>query len=190
MQEYEADLNEFDADEPVRPAKAKSRQSVLTDRVLAATGVMLACSAAMFPWYVFFNPEKFGLRVKPMDHTRDLPETEARNVFSVSPLALVAREDHQQKVPDTLDPLATATVSETGRDVSNRKPMEEQQPFPGNAFRLLHVANGRALIEDSSGMFMVQIGSILPDNSRVATLEMRNGKWVIVTTTGQIYENR
>ena len=56
-------------------------------------------------------------------------------------------------------------------------------------FRLLHVANGRALIEDKAGMYLVRIGSILPDNSRVATLEQRDGKWVIVTSTGDIYQN-
>jgi len=30
-------------------------------------------------------------------------------------------------------------------------------------------------------------GSILPDNSRLATIEQRNGKWVIVTSKGEIY---
>ena len=50
--------------------------------------------------------------------------------------------------------------------------MAEEQPFPATSgFRLLHVANGRALIEDCSGMYIVRIGSILPDNSRLATLE-------------------
>ncbi|WP_245269431.1 flagellar protein [Allorhizobium undicola] len=192
MQEPELDLNDMDADEPVKPPRSpRRRQGLIGDRMLAATGVAMACSAAMFPWYVFFNPEKFGFRAAPMDHTRDLPETTPRNVFSVSPLALVAREDHEQKPPEGVDPLETATVSDVGRQVPDRKPIENaQQPFPGSAFRLLHVANGRALIEDTSGMFMVQIGSILPDNSRVATLEKRNGKWVIVTTSGQIYENQ
>jgi hypothetical protein len=57
---------------------------------------------------------------------------------------------------------------------------DPDQSFPGKPrYRLLHVANGRALIEDKSGMYIVRIGSVLPDNSRLATLEQRDGSWVI-----------
>lgn len=184
------DLNDLSADGSVKPPRAyRPKLSRTTDRVLALTGVGLACSAAFFPWYVFFNPEKFGLSVAPMDHTRDLPIATPRNVFSVSPLAMVARNPDQQKLPADVDPQTTATISDTGKIPQQNRPDALQQPMPGNAFRLLHVANGRALIEDDSGMFMVQIGSVLPDNSRLATIEQRNGKWVIVTSSGQIYQN-
>ncbi len=54
----------------------------------------------------------------------------------------------------------------------------------------MHVANGRALIEDAGGMYIVRVGSVLPDNSRLATLEQRDGKWVIVTSNGDVYERR
>ncbi len=36
-------------------------------------------------------------------------------------------------------------------------------------------------------MYVVRVGSILPDNSRLATIEQREGKWVIVTSTGDVY---
>jgi len=36
-------------------------------------------------------------------------------------------------------------------------------------------------------MYMVRVGSILPDESRLASLEQREGKWVIVTSNGNIY---
>jgi hypothetical protein len=52
----------------------------------------------------------------------------------------------------------------------------------------LHVANGRALIEDKSGMYIVRIGSVLPDNSRLATLEKRDGQWVIITSNGEVIQ--
>lgn len=184
-------MTEFDTDERTEPLKSQaSRTMSTTDRVLAVTGVALACAAAFFPWYVFFNEEKFGIRVAEMDHTRDLPETPGRNVFSVSPLAMVDKDDGGPKVawPKT-DPLVTATVSKIGKENAAGKELKEQQPFPGKSgFRLLHVANGRALIEDNSGMYIVRVGSILPDNSRVATLEQRDGKWVIVSSTGAVYE--
>ena len=63
------------------------------------------------------------------------------------------------------------------------------QPFPGKSgFKLMHVANGRALIEDASGMYIVRIGSVLPDNTRLATLEQRDGHWVMITSSGEMYQ--
>ncbi|EHS53741.1 flagella related protein [Rhizobium sp. PDO1-076] len=188
-------MTDFDADEPVapiRPAPIRRRVSSV-DRVLAATGVALACAAAFFPWYVFFNEEKFGVRVADWQSTRDLPEGPGRNVFSVSPLALVDNDDEnagEGSNPPAVDQIVTATVPTLGKERPQGLDVPAAQPFPGQSgFRLLHVANGRALIEDGGTMFMVRVGSILPDNSRVATLEQRDGKWVIVTSKGDIYQN-
>ncbi|MCL6705518.1 hypothetical protein M8R20_00755 [Pseudomonas sp. R2.Fl] len=187
-------MTEFD-DEPEEAAqKGQERVSTpLIDRLLAGTGIALACAAAVFPWYVFFNEEKFGIRIAEWEHTRDLPEGPGRNVFSVSPLAMVDKDDDGPASEDGkgVDDVVTATVSQLGEEkAGDGEGPSEGQPFPGRTgFRLLHVANGRALIEDGSGMYMVRIGSVLPDNSKVATLEMRDGKWVIVTSKGDIYEN-
>ncbi|WP_137132541.1 flagellar protein [Rhizobium sp. FY34] len=178
-------------DEPVKPVKKRRAKWLMSDRITAGTGVLLAAASAFFPWYVFFNEEKFGIRTVPMDHTRDLPEGPGRNVFSVSPLALIDNDDKsdEQPLPDPIDNLTTATVSSLGAERDKGAPAE-QQPFPGQSgFRLMHVANGRALIEDGSGMYMVRVGSILPDNSRLATIEQRDGRWVIVTSNGQVYRD-
>ena len=169
--------------EPV-VASDDARPAVGTDRVLALSGLVLAAAAAFFPWYVFFNADKFGIRSANWDGTRDLPDLPPRNVFSVSPMAMT---DNSANTAQPLDNLTTATVGNEGK--KKHREMEEAQPFPGRTdFRLLHVANGRALIEDSSGMYMVKGGSILPDESRVATLEQRSGKWVIVTSNGKVYQ--
>ncbi|MCC8931418.1 flagellar protein [Rhizobium sp. 'Codium 1'] len=189
-------MTDFDADEPVapiRPAFARRRIPTI-DRVLAVTGIALACGAAFFPWYVFFNEEKFGVRVADWERTRDLPEGPGRNVFSVSPLALVDRDDEdgeaKSEVETQVDQIVTATVPTLGREEPMGLDAGASQPFPGKSgFRLLHVANGRALIEDKAGMYLVRVGSILPDNSRVATLEQRDGKWVIVTSAGEVVQN-
>ncbi|TWD55434.1 flagellar protein [Allorhizobium terrae] len=188
----EPDLRDSDADEPVAPPeKPAGRSSVLVDRLLATTGVCLAFGSAIFPWYVFLNPDKFGFGSESLNNGRDLSLVEARNVFSVSPLALISKEKKEPKLPDNLDQIKTATVSNVGQTAKEAMPAKVEQPFPGaEAFRLLHVANGRALIEDASGMFMVKVGSILPDNSKVAVLEKRDGQWVIVTSDGAIYKNQ
>jgi hypothetical protein len=53
---------------------------------------------------------------------------------------------------------------------------------------MVHVANGRAMIEDDAGLWIVQPGSILPDSSQVSSIERRNGKWVMVTSADQVIE--
>lgn len=64
------------------------------------------------------------------------------------------------------------------------------QPFPADlvSYRLIHVANGRAMIEDVDGLWVVQPGARLPDASFVTSLERRDGKWVIVTSTDRVVE--
>lgn len=185
-------MTDYDADEPVHPASAGARKgSIWMDRALAGTGVALAFAAGLFPWYVFFHEEQFGVKLADWGNTRDLPDIPGRNVFSVSPTTAMVDNDDKgatSTMPSAVDPVVTATVSQVGKEDANTRDMGVNQPFPGRGgFRLLHVANGRALIEDGSGMYMVQVGSILPDNSKVANLQQQNGKWVIVSTTGEIY---
>lgn len=182
-------MTEFDDDDmPVAPLQGAVKKSIWTDRMLAGAGILLAAGAAFFPWYVFFNEDKFGIRVAAIDHTRDLPHTGPRNVFSVSPMAMVNKNKNPNPQSLPIDQLTTATVSAAGKE-REAKPavVDEEQPFPGQTgFHLLHVANGRAMIEDRSGMYMVRIGSILPDKSKLAALEQRDGKWVIVTSRGDV----
>ncbi|MGM4979901.1 MULTISPECIES: flagellar protein [Rhizobium] len=178
-------MRESDADEPVAPLKPAKKRTV-TDRALVCAGLALAGASAFFPWYVFLNPDKFGIHVAEGDRSRDLPNWPGREIVSVSPLAMVNKNPNGPKdlIPD---PLTTATVSNVGREDDKGQPAEDQ-PLPGKSpFHLLHVANGRALIEDDTGMYVVRVGSILPDNSRLATIEQRDGKWVIVTSTGDVY---
>lgn len=182
-------MTEYDDDDiPVAPLQGVVKKSIWTDRMLAAAGIVLAAGAAFFPWYVFFNEDKFGIRVAAIDHTRDLPHTGPRNVFSVSPMAMVNKNKNPFPQAPPMDQLTTASVSATGKERDSKDAAtEEDQPFPGQTgFHLLHVANGRAMIEDRSGMYMVRIGSILPDKSKLAALEQRDGKWVIVTSRGDV----
>ncbi|KQV68375.1 hypothetical protein [Rhizobium sp. Root1220] len=182
-------MTDFDDDETIAPLQPQGRRrTVLFDRALTVAGLLLAGASAIFPWYVFFNEDKFGINVAQADRTRDLPDWPARNVFSVSPLAMSNKNPHEKKPELPFDPLTTATISNIGTEDDKGTPAEDQ-PFPGKSgFRLLHVANGRALIEDPSGMYVVRVGSILPDESRLATLEQRDGKWVIVTSKGEVFQ--
>lgn len=105
-------------------------------------------------------------------------------------MAMTNRNKEDTPPPAELpDMLTTATVNAGGKEKQNNLAAGiEDQPFPGQtSFRLLHVSNGRALIEDGSGMYMVRVGSTLPDNALLTKIEQRNGEWLIETSSGKTY---
>lgn len=182
-----------------RPSIVSSGKMDRVDMALSATGVALALFGAFFPWYVFFNHDKFapnyGDLVQHMK--RDLPILSPRSVFSVSPAASINinKRPPDLAIPKTaaLDDITTATVPEDNpdRQKAGLESAALDQPLPpsnsGN-FRLLHVAGGRALIEDSSGMYMVGVGGTLPDNSTLQSIELANGRWMVKTSSGAMLE--
>jgi hypothetical protein len=92
---------------------------------------------------------------------------------------------------EDLDLFATGTTPDKSTDSEGSNPPGvEEQPFPAETaeFHLVHVANGRAMIEDDAGLWVVQPGSQLPDSSVVASIEKRGGKWVLVTSGDRVIE--
>ncbi|PST26113.1 flagellar protein [Mesorhizobium plurifarium] len=180
-------LTDFDADEIVRQRRRETRMPLI-DKILGAVGLAMAAFATVLPWYVYLHPEKFSMPSLWQGTTRNLPERPERRIVSVSPLAMT---DLDEETAAAVDRLTTAAVpgldqdpAEEGRDMG-----PPDQPFPGkDSFKLIHVANGRALIGDPGGMYIVRIGSVLPDNSRLATFEERDGRWVMITSRGEVYE--
>lgn len=160
------------------------------DRMLTGGLIVVAATAAALPWYVFFNPEKFGISGAGWEALKNMPQKDGGGVMAIVPhvdegLTSDGRKD--AATPD-IDALTTATVQTTGEG-QNTNTDGKSQPFPGGTrFKLLHVSNGRALIEDKSGMFLVQIGSVLPDESRLLSMSNVEGKWQIITSAGELYE--
>jgi hypothetical protein len=165
--------------------KKSSEKTTMSDVTMKGGMLVLAAAAAMFPWYVFLNEDKFGVNVSGWEQLRDMRSFRQSDAIEVPPMSVARRPPD-----DPTDLLVTATVPKAGETDADGTDTGTQQPFPGrSSFRLLHVANGRAMIEDDRGMYIVQTGSVLPDNSRLAALTQKNGKWVIVTSTGEIYES-
>ena len=52
---------------PQPTAKSRDRRS---DLIVAALGVTLGLICALFPWYIFFNPEEFGVRAHEIRRQR------------------------------------------------------------------------------------------------------------------------
>lgn len=173
----------------VRRPEASAKAPIVTgDRVIGGLGVTLGLACALFPWYIFMNPEKFQVRGYPFSGTPSAGHPSGNSTYQ--PARLGAPMD----LPDSqtaaaLDMFPTGTVPvHAAKPPAVGKP---DQPFPGDTamkpdFNLIQVANGRAMIEDADGIWVVQAGSPLPNDSRVASIERRDGKWVLVTSAKDV----
>ena len=170
----------------VRPSIVVPKRGRLTeDIVLGLFGIALGLGAAFFPWYVFFNQEKFGIAAVRFDS--DVPPV--AGISSTTPLInrIVNPEDVREIITLEVDTVATGTTAPANGGSARAVPAEEQ-PFPQKEvpFRVVHIENGRAMIEDASGLWVVQRGSTLPDLSRVTAIEQRDGEWVLVTNADRV----
>lgn len=153
-----------------------------SDIVFAALGITLGLICALFPWYIFFNQDQFGVQAIKFGGSG----TNAGRVSGGSQMENSGRPLTANDVPD-VDLFATGTLQDP--DDKTQPPGVDEQPFPADPkFRMVHVANGRAMIEDDAGLWIVQRGSKLPDSSVVSSIEQRGGKWVMVTSTDQVIE--
>ncbi|MDQ0319149.1 hypothetical protein QO002_001287 [Pararhizobium capsulatum DSM 1112] len=177
-------MTDYDADEIVPQRKRKDRVPLI-DKALGATGIVLAGLATFFPWYAFLNQEKFSLPTLWQGSSKEIPGHTGQPGLAASPLAMT---DPQTRA--AVDQLVTATVPATGEDLQPATSQDGPgQPFPAaSGFRLMHVANGRALVEDKNGLYIVNVGGVLPDNSRLSTLEQRDGRWVMITSKGDLIQ--
>ena len=175
-----------------KPAAVAKRKRTRRDDIgIAALGVTLGLICAMFPWYIFFNPEQFGIRAMRFEGNGDVVDS--------GPITLTPKSDRvgapvaAEEIPDVdLDLFATGTAlkHEEEEAATEEAPGLKEQPFPviEPQFKLVHIANGRAMLEDEAGYFVVQTGDMLPDNTEVRAIEEREGKWGLVTTGERVLE--
>lgn len=167
---------------------APGKRGRRSDLIIAGLGIALGFGCAVFPWYIFFNQEKFGIRAVKFEGNGDRTQPVTLGSSGERVGAPMSAEDIP---PMQLDLFATATTSSGDEDDGDAKRIEAlDQPFPGDdvRFRLVYAAAGRAMIADETGMWVVQRGSLLPDNSKVAGIEQRDGKWVLVTSAEKVVE--
>lgn len=166
-------------------AKEGTRSS---DLMIAALGITLGLICALFPWYIFLNQDKFAAPAVTFEGGGPITNPGATG-------SLAQRVGAPMNIADMptlqLDLLATGTLpDEKDGQGGQHPPSLAEQPFPSETaqFKLVHVANGRAMIEDDAGLWIVQVGSTLPDSSEVQSIEKRDGKWVLVTSGDRIVE--
>ncbi|MDQ6433742.1 hypothetical protein RB623_06715 [Mesorhizobium sp. LHD-90] len=168
------------------PLLARRRRS---DLIVAGLGIALGFGCAVFPWYIFFNQDKFGIRALKFEGN---PDQKPPVMLGSDGERIGAPMTAEDIPPMQLDLFATGTVGAgaDGQEEEKRATEALDQPFPGDAvaYRLVYAAAGRAMIADDSGMWVVQRGSLLPDNSKVAGIEQRAGKWVLITSNDKVVE--
>lgn len=157
-----------------------------SDFIVAALGIALGTTCALFPWYIFFNQDKFGIRAMKFGGGGQ-SEDSVPLFMSDAPERIGAPMSVDDIPTMKLDLFATGTLRPDIDDAGGARAVSEQ-PFPGPKinFALVHVANGRAMIQDDAGVWVVQRGSVLPDSSTVAAIEQRKGKWVLVTSREEV----
>jgi len=163
-----------------RSSHPKSHSELAT----AALGITLGLVCALFPWYVFYNPDQFGIRA--MKFT-------GQNKLATGPSGLSTLPDKvglpmSADVQLPLDPFSTGSLPFPMRDKEATAAALVDQPFPAETapFRVIHATLGRAMIEDDGGLYVVQPGSVLPDNSRVEAIEQRDGGWIVMTSNDAV----
>lgn len=176
---------------PVGSSQAAREGTRKSDFAIAGLGITLGFVCALFPWYIFFNPEKFG---PPAVKFEGGGQTSVPIASGPQPQRVGAPMNIEDVPVMRLDLFATGTVpprgGKAGADDASPPPGVEEQPFPAEIpqFKLVHVANGRAMIEDDTGLWIVQRGSTLPDSSKVEGIEQRDGKWALVTSNDRVIE--
>lgn len=166
---------------PLSLLRRGKRQS--SDVVVAGLGIALGLVCALFPWYIFMHQDQFGIQAMRFDSQRE----------GGSNLHALDRPERGQSVSANelpamgIDFLATASP--------NQRPHREaelaaakNQPFPAGPpnFSLVHVANGRAMIRDEDGIWVVQKGSRLPDGSHASAIKRQDGQWILVTSRDHV----
>lgn len=166
-----------------KPAREKRSRG---DIALIAGGVALAVGCAMFPWYIFFNQEKFDAPRVVFSGVEVTPSADGGSATPVLPRS----GDVDVRLVDVpqlkLDDMPTASLPD---DVETKKTVPlDQQPLPTGKpnFKVVHFSPGRAMVEDDTGIWVVQPGSPLPDGSRVRSISRKDGRWALLTNTGQV----
>lgn len=156
---------------------ARSFGSFAVDTALGLAGVALAAGSLYFPWYVYWNSDRFEPpRIEYSGNTELYGEPEDRTGV----LWLQA----QLPQGTILDPIETGTVDKPEEEEA--APEMKGEPTRSKSYRLVFVANGRALVRDDTGVFVVTPNSTLPDGQEVTEFRTVGDDWELLTSGNEI----
>ncbi|APX68167.1 hypothetical protein J8E27_14885 [Brucella sp. 458] len=163
------------------------------DRYLMIAVIALAAGSALLPIVTYlqrvdFNPANKAERkiIDPLDRSA---QKAVRRFPSFRPSEQVAPASE-------VDKTMTGSVMSNGKGLPGAGKGEgeigdgREQPFPKPVFALRDVVGGMAMIEDASGYWFVEKGSLLPDGSRLVSIGRSAGTWQLTTSSGDIIDMR
>src|SRR5690606_1788843 len=111
---------------PGRPASlAAASKDRRGDLWMAAAGIALGLTCALFPWYIFFNQEKFGVRAMQFEGNAD--QQAGPIALGSQPPPLSDAKEAPAIPPEMLDLFATGTTPPREEPAA---PETAEQPFP------------------------------------------------------------
>ena len=163
------------------------------DRYLKVAAITLAAGSAMLPVVTYLqrvdiNPAEKAERkiVDPLDRSEQKTVRRFPSFRTSERVALDADVDNTM----------TGSVMSNGKGLpgveagNNEDGEGEGQAFPKPVFALREVVGGMAMIEDSSGYWFVEKGSLLPDGSHLVSIGRGAGTWQLTTSSGDVIEMR
>ena len=160
------------------------------DRYLKIAAITLAAGSAMLPFITYLQRADLGA-----------PETAERKI--IDPLdrseQKTVRRFPSFRPSEQVAPNADVDDTMTGSVMSNGKGLPgtgaggdgeggEGQAMPKPVFALREVVGGMAMIEDTSGYWFVEKGSLLPDGSRLVSIGRGAGTWQLTTSSGDVIQ--
>lgn len=177
----------------VQQSGKKSQSPV--DRYLKFGAITLAAICAMLPFVTYLQRVDLGPEKKSESKILDpLDRTDQKTV----------RRFPSFRPSEEVAPNAGVDNTMTGSVMSNGKGLpgtsngqggdggSEGQKLPKPVFALREVVGGMAMIEDASGYWFVEKGSLLPDGSHLVSIRRQQGSglWQLSTSSGGVIELR
>ena len=174
---------------PQRLSPAARIAPVLTaDRLLGASGVVIACSSLAFAGYMLADKDR-PPRIAGMEYLSIFARP-SHSVATAAPIEapVVAQATNQPAVPE-IDPTPTGSILDqaaSGRPVNLiLTPVRNiEAKTASSPYAIVSVSNGQALIANQAGARRVRAGDVLPDFGRINAIEKRGDHWVLLMQNG------
>ncbi len=162
------------------------------DRMLAASGVAIACSTLAFAGYMVADSDR-PPRIAGMEYLSIFARPSHAPVATARREAPAATEASNQPAARLIDPTPTGSINGSILDrAAPGQPVnliltpirDVDSRTPPSQYRILDVSNGEALIANQTGSRRVRAGDIVPDLGRVNAIEKRGNHWVLLIQNG------
>jgi hypothetical protein len=158
------------------------------DRILAASGVAIACSTLAFAGYMVADSDR-PPRIAGMEYLSIFARPSHAPVATARLEAPAATEASNAPPTPLIDPTPTGSIIDraaSGQPINLiLTPIRDVDPkTPPSPYRILDVSKGEALIANHTGSRRVRAGDIVPDLGRINAIEKRGDHWVLLIQDG------